>query len=95
MDAKNLITPPIDLAIEAGIVDKTRRVDGYGIVPSYEGSVVFQWRGRNWHAIGYKAIIVGGQLMSNGYIDIVPCSRTVSKKETSGIAGWFRQLVAA
>ncbi len=95
MVAKNVITPPVDTAVESGIKDLTRRVDGYGIVPSYEGSVVFQWRGRNWHAIGYKAIIVGGQLMSNGYIDIVPCSRTVSKKETSGIAGWFRQLVAA
>ena len=95
MVAKNVIAPPVDTAVESGIKDLTRRVDGYGIVPSYEGSVVFQWRGRNWHAIGYKAIIVGGQLMSNGYIDIVPCSRTVSKKETSGIAGWFRQLVAA
>lgn len=95
MDAKNIVTPPIDLAIEAGIVDKTRRVDGHGIVPSYEGSVVFQWKGRKWHALGYKSIVVNGQLMSNGYIDIVPLARTASSKETSGIAGWFRQLVAA
>lgn len=95
MDTKNLIAPPIDLAIEAGIVDKTRRVDGHGIVPSYEGSVVFQWKGRKWHALGHKAIVVGGQLMSNGYIDIVPMARTTTSKETSGIAGWFRQLVAA
>ena len=95
MDAKNIIVPPIDLAIEAGIVDKTRRVDGHGIVPSYEGSCVFQWKGRKWHALGYKAIVVGGQLMSNGYIDIVPLARTTTSKETTGIAGWFRQLVAA
>lgn len=95
MDAKNIIVPPIDLAIEAGIVDKTRRVDGHGIVPSYEGSVVFTWKGRKWHALGYKAIVVNGQLMSNGYVDIVPLARTTTSKENSGIAGWFRQLVAA
>lgn len=95
MDTKNLITPPIDLAIEAGIVDKTRRVDGHGIVPSYEGSAVFNWKGRKWHALGHKSIIVNGQLMSNGYIDIVPLARTTTSKESSGIAGWFRQLVAA
>lgn len=95
MDAKNIITPPIDLAIEVGIVDRTRRVDGHGIVPSYEGSAVFNWKGRKWHALGYKAIVVGGQLVSNGYVDIVPLARTVTSKETSGIAGWFRQLVAA
>lgn len=95
MDTKNLITPPIDLAIEAGIVDRTRRIDGHGIVPSYEGSAVFNWKGRKWHALGYKAIVVGGQLVSNGYVDIVPLARTTASKESSGIAGWFRQLVAA
>lgn len=95
MDAKNIITPPIDLAIEAGIVDRTRRVDGHGIVPSYEGSAIFNWKGRKWHALGYKAIVVSGQLVSNGYVDIVPLARTTTSKETSGIAGWFRQLVAA
>lgn len=94
MGATNIL-PSIEDAINAGIKDVTRRVAGHGIVPAYEGSIVFEWRGRKWHAIGYKEVVVGGQLMSNGYIDIVPCSRTVSKKETSGIAGWFRQLVAA
>ena len=94
MGATNIL-PSIEDAINAGIKDVTRRVAGHGIVPAYEGSVIFEWRGRKWHALGYKAIVVGGQLVSNGYIDIVPLARTTASKESSGIAGWFRQLVAA
>lgn len=95
MGATNIL-PSIEDAINAGIKDVTRRVAGHGIVPAYEGSVIFEWRGRKWHAMGYKEVVVGGKLVSNGYVDIVPMSRTATvTKESSGIAGWFRQLVAA
>lgn len=79
--------PSIDKAIECGIEDRTIRVPGLGIVPSYKGSTYIRQNGKVYHAIGFPAVVVNGQLVSNGYIDIQRVKYdTTAKKETHGFS---------
>lgn len=81
-------------AIEAGIIDRTRRMGEFGVVQSFSGNVTFEFNGRTYKAIGYPPVVDKGTVVTNGYIDIVALPRNVQVKKESGIAGWFRQLVA-
>lgn len=79
--------PSIDKAIESGIEDRTIRVPGVGIVPSYKGSTYIKHEGKVYHAIGFPAVMQGNKLISNGYIDIQRVKYdTTAKKETKGFS---------
>lgn len=79
--------PSIDKAIESGIEDRTIRVPGVGIVPSYKGSAYIRQDGKVYHAIGFPAVMQGNKLISNGYIDIQRVKYdTTAKKETKGFS---------
>lgn len=79
--------PSIDKAIEAGIEDRTIRIPGLGIVPSYKGNTYINQNGMTYHAIGFPAVVVNGQLISNGYIDIQRVQYdTRAKKDSSGFS---------
>lgn len=79
--------PSIDKAIECGVEDRTLRIPGVGIVPSYKGSAYIKQDGKVYHAIGFPAVMANGKLVSNGYIDIQRVKYdTVAKKETQGFS---------
>lgn len=89
--------PSIDKAIEAGIEDRTIRVPGVGIVPSYKGSTYIRQDGKVYHAIGFPAVMQGNKLISNGYIDIQRVKYdTTAKKETHGfsLGRFLRESIA-
>ena len=76
------MVPDIRVAIEHGIADNTYRQNN-SIIPSYRGSVEFSYNGRPWAAVGYPPVIVKGEVVRNGYVEIRPLSRTILRRERS------------